>query len=212
MRELHHFQTSQGSYKEAMYEYLEGTLRLITEEAAIVDIGGIGFKVLLSKTSLSLLPEAGNKILLWISQVIKEDAHILYGFLTKQEREFFCLLQQVSGIGPKVALNILGKTCLEEIASAIFQKDIAFLSSMPGVGKKLAERLSLELQEKVSTLMTMRESSLQKNSISKDSIQALQTLGFSVREAREAVIAATKEAPNLATVEELIQYALTTRK
>lgn len=195
-----------------MYEYLEGTLRLITEDAAIIDIGGIGFKVLVPKTSLSLFPEAGNKILLWVSQVIREDAHILFGFLTKGEREFFCLLQQVSGIGPKVALNILGKACTEELAEAIFRKDISFLSSMPGVGKKLAERLSLELQEKVSDLIIEKPCLYQKNSISKDSIQALQTLGFSKSEAREAVIAATKKEPNLETVEELIQYALTTRK
>jgi holliday junction DNA helicase RuvA len=194
-----------------MYEYIEGNLRQITEDAAIVDVTGIGFKILVSKACSKFLPEAGKKVLLWVSLVIREDAHTLYGFLTKQEREFFCLLQQVSGIGPKVALNILGKASLNELADAISRKDILLLSSIPGVGKKLAERLSLELRERVGDLVIVNPGAPH-SSIAQESVQALQTLGFSIREAREAVAAATKASPNLSTIEELIQYALTTRK
>lgn len=196
-----------------MYEYIEGVLRQINEDSVVVDNNGIGFRILVSKTCAQSLPEPGAKIQLFLSLVIREDSHTLYGFLTQQEREFFTLLQQVSGIGPKVALNILGKAALEELADAIFRRDVQVLSTIPGVGKKLAERLSLELQERVSELtMSGTLTPSPKTAASKDSIRALQTLGFSAKEARDAIISVTKTAPHLKTVEELIQHALATKK
>ena len=196
-----------------MYEYIEGVLRGIYDDRIVIDNGGIGYRVLVSKTCAQCLPEPGSKVLLFLSLVIREDAHTLYGFLSLQEREFFCLLQQVTGIGPKVALNILGKAPIEDFADAIFRRDVQLLSSIPGVGKKLAERLCVELQERVGTLTMAGEiTASPKTALSKDSIRALQTLGFSVREARDTIISVMKSAPHLKTVEELIQHALVTRK
>lgn len=196
-----------------MYEYIEGILRAIYDDSVVIENGGIGYRILVSKTCAQCLPEHGSKVILFLNLVIREDAHTLYGFLSRQERDFFCLLQQVSGIGPKVAVNILGKAPLEELSDAIFRRDVQLLSSIPGVGKKLAERLSVELQEKVGALTLSGETrSSPKTALSIDSIKALQTLGFSAREARDAIISATKSAPHLKTVEALIQYTLATRK
>ncbi len=196
-----------------MYEYIEGVLRQISEDGVVIDNNGIGYHIIVSKTCSQSLPEPGTKILLFLDLVIREDAHTLYGFVTRQEKEFFCLLQQVNGIGPKVALNILGKATLEELADAIFRRDVQLLTSLPGVGKKLAERISIELQERVSELqITGIIASSPKAVISKDSIRALQTLGFSAKEARDTIISVTKQAPHLKTVEELIQHALATKK
>lgn len=196
-----------------MYEYIEGVVRHISEDSVVIETGGIGYRIIVSKTCAQTLPEPGSKIILFLNLVIREDAHTLYGFLTRQEREFFCLLQQVNGIGPKVAINILGKAALEELADAIFRRDVQLLTSIPGVGKKLAERISVELQERVSELQVAGViTPSPKAAISKDSIRALQTLGFSAKEARDAIISVTKEAPHLKTVEELIQHALATKK
>ena len=192
-----------------MYEYLEGSLQAVLPDALVLDIGGIGFLIRAPKTCAARCVPVGQKMKLYVDLVIREDAHTLYGFSSIQERDFFRLLQQVSGVGPKVALNILSHAPVQEIASTLLHKDAKALSSVPGIGKKLAERMIVELHEKIEDLvMTGSASTLP---AMHDAVQALQTLGFSIAEARLAVSSAQKTLPK-ASVEQLIQHALSTRR
>ena len=192
-----------------MYEYLEGTIQSSLPEALVLDIGGIGFLVHTPKTCPARCVGVGQKMKLYVDLVIREDAHSLYGFASTQERDFFRLLQQVSGIGPKAALNILSHAPVQEIASTLLHKDAKALSSVPGIGKKLAERLIVELYEKIGDFATMGTSS--SLPAMHDAVQALQTLGFSASEARMAVASAQKTLPKAST-EKLIQHALVTKR
>ncbi len=191
-----------------MYEYLEGTLHAILLDSAILDIGGIGYHIHIAKTSPARCNPLGQKLKLYVDLVIREDSHTLYGFASPHDRDFFRLLQQVSGIGPKVALNILSHSPAEELASTIFRKDTKSLSSIQGIGKKLAERLVLELHERIDEFV----SSSTFTSISHDAIRALQTLGFSATEARNAISTAQRESPSLSSVEQIVQYALSSKR
>lgn len=193
-----------------MYEYLEGTLHAILSEAAILDIGGIAYHIHISKTCPSRIFPLGQKLKLYVDLVVREDSHTLYGFATSQDRDFFRLLQQVSGIGPKVALNILSHASAPEIASTLFRKDTKSLSSIPGIGKKLAERLVLELHERIGDLVT--DGAVLASSVTQDAIKALQTLGLSSTEARAAISSALKSSPHLSSVEQLVQHALSTKQ
>ena len=192
-----------------MYEYLEGTLQSLIPEAIVLDIGGIGFLIRTPKMCSARCLPIGQKMKIYVDLVIREDAHVLYGFSSTQERDFFRLLQQVSGIGPKVALNILSHAPVQEIASTLLHKDVKALASVPGIGKKLAERLIVELYEKIGDLAMMSASS--SLPAMHDAVQALQTLGFSAAEARLAVSSAQKTLPK-ASMEQLIQHALVTRR
>jgi holliday junction DNA helicase RuvA len=191
-----------------MYEYLEGTLQAIISDAAVLDIGGIGYRVHISKTCACRCTPQGQKLKLYVDLVIREDAHTLYGFATPQERDFFRLLQQVNGIGPKVALNILSHAPAEELAMTLFHKDTKSLSSIPGIGKKLAERLVVELNERIEGFVAQSSG----QSLNQGAIKALQTLGFSSTEARNAILATQKACPHLTSIEQIVQYALSTKK
>lgn len=193
-----------------MYEYLEGAITSVLADALVLDIGGIGFRVHIAKTCPARCLPAGKTTKLFVDLVIREDAHTLYGFSSPQERDFFRLLQQVSGIGPRVALNILSHAPSHELASILFQKDTKSLASIPGIGKKLAERLVVELHERTTDFLTSEVSN--SPSSAQGAIHALQTLGFSLSEARETISKAQKNFSAAATVEQLVQYALSTKR
>ena len=196
-----------------MYEYLEGALQTTVPEAAILDVGGIGFRILVTKTDPCRLTRPGQRVKLFIELVVREDSLTLYGFSATSDRDFFRLLQQVSGIGPKLALNILGHAPYTELAEGIFRKDLRSLTSIPGIGKKLAERLVLELSERVGDLISAGLMSVApKTMLAREAFRALETLGFSNAEARNAVTLAQNENLTIKTVEELVQYALKSRK
>lgn len=191
-----------------MYEYLEGTIQAIHPDATILDIGGVGYRILTPKTCSSRYLPAGHHLKLFVDLVVREDSHTLYGFASPHARDFFRLLQQVSGVGPKVALNIIGHAPVPELATTLFHKDTKTLTSVPGIGKKLAERLILELHEKIDVFIVAGTSS----SSAPQAIQALQRLGFSTTEAREAIANAHKSLPEAPSVEQLIQHALSTKR
>ena len=129
---------------------------LVQEKSAtevIVDVSGVGYRVALSTLSLARLPEVGHPVTLRIRTVVREDAFDLYGFLSRPEEELFLLLTSVSHVGPKLAINVLSGLEVEELTSAIARGDVARLTKIHGVGKKTAERLVLELKEKVKLLV-----------------------------------------------------------
>jgi len=195
-----------------MYEYVCGSLIAIFPDAAIVDVSGIGFRIQISKSCPSRALPIGKTVKFWIEFVVREDSHTLYGFSSRADRDFFCLLQHVGGIGPKLALNVLGQSSSGEIADGILQKNTKALSSLPGVGKKLAERIIIELHERVGALVQSGSIELSTNAdLLRQAIQALQTLGLSSTDARSAVLVAQQDKPELESVEQLVQHALTQR-
>jgi Holliday junction DNA helicase RuvA len=132
-----------------MIASLRGVLAHKSPGSLIVDVGGVGYEVFFSPTGLHRLPENGEDIFLHIQTNVREDAIDLYGFLEVKEKEMFVLLTGVSGIGPKVAVNILSGMAPADLATAIAGTDLGRLVKLPGVGKKTAERLCLELKDKV---------------------------------------------------------------
>lgn len=194
-----------------MYEYLTGTVQSNQADAVIVDIQGIGYRVCVPKSCET--QSIGKKITLYIEFIVREDAHTLYGFVTPQDRDFFRLLQQVSGIGPKLAVSIMGHASTGDIANAIYQKDHKALFGIPGIGKKLAERLTLELHERIEDLMSTGSfTPSSQSTFAKGAIHALETLGFSATEARTTIAAAQQTAIEFTSIEELVQHALRARK
>jgi Holliday junction DNA helicase RuvA len=196
-----------------MFEYIDGVFAGLVNDAVVIDVGGIGYRIYVGKACSSRATSIGSRLRLWVECVIREDSQTIYGFTSLQDRDFFRLLQQVSGIGPKLAMSILGHSQSVDLADAIFRRDTKLLSTLPGIGKKLAERLAIELQEKVQDSMKREQIILSpQTALAQQGIQALQTLGFSLSEARASIVAAQKSAPTAATVESLVQYALSTRR
>jgi holliday junction DNA helicase RuvA len=131
---------------------LTGVVDSVDEEALILDVGGVGYLVSASARTLRALPAAGEPAELLIETHVREDAIRLYGFLTAAERDWFRLLQNVQGVGAKVALGILGALSAEALSAAIARQDKAMMARAPGVGPKLAARLVLELKDKAPAL------------------------------------------------------------
>jgi Holliday junction DNA helicase RuvA len=133
-----------------MIVQLRGILLESSPLSAIVDAGGIGYHINIPITTAERLPGVGKECLLFIHAVYREDSQTLYGFADRGDRDFFCLLiEKVSGIGPKIAITILSRMSVETLKSAIAQGDVALLSKCPGIGRKTAERVVIELKDKV---------------------------------------------------------------
>jgi Holliday junction DNA helicase RuvA len=197
-----------------MYDYLNGKIAEKTPAVAILDVNGVGYEVRISVNTFSALPDLGQNVKLLTHFVVREDAQLLYGFATEDEREFFRLLLSVSGIGPKMAITLLSGMTIPELKRAIKEGSIAVLSSVSGIGKKTAERVIVELKDKLP-----RESGKESQDILHDmsvsdqmvddAIQALVALGYTKQKAREAVQKILKDGLGKKwTVEEIIRKAL----
>jgi len=161
---------------------LRGKIILKTEKYLLIETGGVGYKVSVSPDTLSKINKLENEIFLFIHTHVREDAFDLYGFLDRQELEFFEMLINVSGIGPKGALSILGITSIETLRKAISMGDTSYLTKISGIGRKTAEKIVIELRDKVGK--ELEGSSLQ---VELDALEALKSLGYSAVEAREAL-------------------------
>lgn len=135
-----------------MIAWLNGEILEKNSPHLVIAANGVGYWVETSMQTFQQLPEAGEKATLYIHTTIREDAHLLYGFYDKAEREMFQLLIKVNGIGPKVALGILSGIDYNELVQCILTKNLTVLNKLPGVGKKTAERLVIEMQDKISQL------------------------------------------------------------
>lgn len=135
-----------------MIASLSGLVQVKSPGAVIIDVGGVGYEVFISVRTFDTLPEVGASCFLFIQTVVREDALSLYGFGQKEEKELFLLLVAVSGIGPKLALTILSGIGVSALCQAIVAKDLTQLTGIPGIGKKTAQRLCVELAEKVGGL------------------------------------------------------------
>ena len=168
-----------------MIAYLRGKVLIKKEDSVIVDNNGLGYKVLVPKYIALKVKESAD-IELFIHHHVREDDEQLFGFLNNEDLEFFTLLISVSGIGPKTALNIFSSNDVNEIKSAIITEDSEVLKKVSGIGAKTAERIVLELKNKISgdLLSIKSKKELESNA---DVIDALVSLGFTNYEAREAV-------------------------
>lgn len=159
----------------------------------IVDVQGVGYRVFIPLTTFYELPEAGQIITLHVHTNVKQDAINLFGFYTVQERDLFQLMISVSGIGPKMSMNILSGISAQELLRAISGGNVGKLVNIPGVGKKMAERLILELKEKVIKKMMLEETPTADDQhkaneiIMEDALSALVNLGYKSNVARDAL-------------------------
>jgi len=186
-----------------------GVLRVVIESA------GVGYEVNVPVTTAERLPKLGAEVFLLIHHVFREDGQALYGFAIAEEREFFKLLvEKVSGVGPKMALNILSRLSLPILRDAIIRGDVALLSQCPGIGKKTAERLVMELKDKVgleapgAVTMAAVASSVTAPTPASDAVSALVALGFKPVDADKGVRTAIAKLGPGATADQLVRAAL----
>jgi len=187
---------------------LDGIVGAVTFDALIVEVGGVGYRVYASPSVLASTPP-GSRLKLFTHHVFREDLQALYGFRTAEELGFFGLLLTVTGVGPKVAMAIVGSRPTAELQLAIMQQDQAVLVSIPGIGKRLAERVIFELKEKVAAAGVAAGVSVLGGSVAEgDVVGALQALGYSLPEAREAARIGLSMAGVGASLEERVKAAL----
>ncbi|HUN56393.1 MAG TPA: Holliday junction branch migration protein RuvA [Smithella sp.] len=180
----------------------------------IVDVQGVGYRVFIPLTTFYELPEAGEPITLHVHTNVKEDAINLFGFYTIQERDLFQLMISVSGIGPKMSMNILSGISAQELLGAISGGNVAKLVRIPGVGKKMAERLVLELKEKIVKKMMMEESpeagvqNRHNDMIAEDVLSALVNLGYKNSVAQDALDKAIRASDGEMVMDKLLKKTL----
>ena len=192
-----------------MIASVEGSVGAVSADSLVVEVGGIGYRVF-APPSVIAAAAPGSRLKLHTFHLIREDQQALYGFRTTEELGFFNLLLTVTGVGPKVALAIVGSRATPDLQLAIMQQDQAVLVSIPGIGKKLAERVIFELKEKVAAAgVAASTSALASGPASEGEIVgALQALGYSLGEARQASRAALAETGVSSTLEERVKAAL----
>jgi Holliday junction DNA helicase RuvA len=191
---------------------LRGKLLLVDGERAVVEVGGLGLEVLASGRTLgSLAPRVGEEVSVFTYLNVREDALQLFGFRDPGERTFFLWLTAVSGVGPKVALAVLSGYPVAELELAVARDDVKKFESIPGIGKKLAQRLVVELKDKVGELPPVGAGEVGGTGAAPaagsfiEARSALQNLGLTLREAEEAL----RGAPDDARTEDLVKFALT---
>ena len=190
-----------------MIAHLQGKLVEKTPTEVIIDCGGVGYHVNISLHTYSLLPKT-ETIRLFTYLQIKEDAHTLFGFVEKSEREIFKMLLSVSGIGAGIARTMLSSLDPKQIIQALAVGDLATIQSIKGIGTKTAQRAILDLKDKVLKLYDLDEVSTSQSNTNKDeALSALEVLGFNKKLAEKAVDKITRENPD-ATVEAIIKQAL----
>lgn len=167
-----------------MISFIYGTVDLATEKFVVVDTGNIGYKVFLNKTTLAIISKQEGPVKLYTFLNVKEDELSLYGFLNWNELEFFELLTSINGVGPKSALGILDLASVDDLKGAIASGKSEFLTKVSGIGRKIAERIILELKSKIGKSGGEMPSF---NERDMEALEALQSLGYKLYDAREAL-------------------------
>jgi Holliday junction DNA helicase RuvA len=197
-----------------MYHYLTGKIAEKTPTAVILDVNGIGYEVRVSLSTFSSLPNLGEVVKLFTHFVVREDAQLLYGFATEEEREAFKLVISISGIGPKLAITLLSGVTLQELKRAIQEKNTPVLTAISGIGQKTAERVIIELKDKIGKAdVSAGQELIHDASVSdqmvEDSVLALVSLGYTKQKAKDAIQKTLKAMlGKKPSVEEIIRAAL----
>ena len=193
-----------------MLDYIKGTLTAAAPDVATLEIDNIGYRFFIPLSTYTKLPQIGETTLLYIATVIREDSHRSFGFLTREERLFFEKLSAISGIGPKTALALIGHLEGTELKMAISTGNTLLLSKVPGIGKKTAERLIIELRDKIHstpTVQTLKPLTAQEQ-ITQDAISALVQLGYNRMQAERVIKKALTECESEPNLSLLIRAAL----
>jgi Holliday junction DNA helicase RuvA len=197
-----------------MISFLKGILVDALPTQITVDVHGVGYELLIPLSSFDRLPEPGKEVHILTHLAVREDAHILYGFMTATERELFrMLIHSVSGIGPKIAMNVLSGMNPTAFRGAVASGDVKALSQISGVGKKTAERIVIELRDKIGKAGAMEASSERRglsesDQLINDTVLALVALGFKQNEAHDSARAGLAMLGEKTTVEELVRACL----
>ncbi|WBX73829.1 Holliday junction branch migration protein RuvA [Tenacibaculum pacificus] len=190
-----------------MITQIKGKLVEKSPTNVVIDCNGVGYLLHISLQTYSLLP-ADENVLLYTHLSIRDDAHTLYGFFTKVEREIFRLLTSVSGVGPSIARTMLSSMTSEEIQQAIASENVKAIQSVKGIGIKTAQRVIVDLKDKIVKLFDLDEVSITQNNTNKEeALSALEVLGFLRKQADRVIGNILKETPD-ASVETLIKKAL----
>lgn len=198
-----------------MITFLNGKLVEKHPTRVVLDVGGVGYELFIPLSSYERLPVVDATCRILVYDCIREDDHILFGFMTEPERQLFLMLTSVSGIGPKTAMSALSGLTVRELKAAIVEGDAKRLSSLNGVGKKTAERMIVELRDRISKAEAIEavagvpEREEPRDSRARDAVLALSALGFQPNIARDRVVAAMKQpGASSLSVEELVKRAL----
>ena len=193
-----------------MIAYIDGKLTYKDPTYVIIDVGGVGYQIKVSLNTYSSLPSS-ERCKLHTYLHIKEDAHTLYGFTTAAEKDLFLLLISISGVGPNTGLMILSSLSVEEVQQAILREDVRTIQHVKGIGAKTAQRIILELKDKVRKEALLSDSvvpAAAHNTNRAEALSALVTLGFAKNVAEKTLDAIIKRESGSLSVEELIKFAL----
>ncbi len=193
-----------------MIASVEGIVGAVAADSLVIEVGGIGYRVFTSPAILAA-SQTGSRLRLHTYHLVREDQQALFGFRSPEDLGFFTLLLTVNGVGPKVALAIVGSRPVADLQLAILQQDQAVLVAIPGIGRKLAERIIFELKEKVAAAGTAAAATAGGPGGGEgEVVAALQALGYSLAEARQASQAALSDPAVGASLEERVKAALRT--
>ncbi|MDA1192339.1 MAG: Holliday junction branch migration protein RuvA [Candidatus Poribacteria bacterium] len=191
-----------------MIAFVRGTLEEIGEDGVVLDVNGVGYEVFISKRTLGELTHLGGEMRLFTHDVIRENEHALFGFGTREERELFQVLIEISGVGPRTALNVMSIMSPKEFLVAVQEGNVISIARAQGIGKKTAQRIIVDLQNKVGALQPLALGTGTTTGVRGEATQALIALGASDMVADQAVRAAMESLPDDAAVEQIVAAAL----
>ena len=197
-----------------MIAYIRGSLTEKSPTRAVVEAAGVGYELFIPISTYEKLPREGGEVKLLAAHIVREDDEILFGFATSDERELFARLVSVSGVGPKIALAILSGASVGELALAIASGDAKRIASVKGVGKKTAEKICVELKDKLRDLALSARGGKGMATVSPvvaDALSALRALGFNEEVSSKMVTDVLAKNPNVDDVEKVIRLALASR-
>ena len=193
-----------------MIAYLKGILAEREPTRAVIEVGGVGYELLIPVSTYEKLPRTGNETKVLVCHCVREDDEILFGFATKDEKELFGKLTSVSGVGPKIALALLSGASVGELSMAIAGGDAKRIAAVKGVGKKTAEKICVELRDKVDAFAGRGEAG--PSPVVRDALAALRALGFNEETSAKMVADVLAKDPSADDVEKIIKQALSGKK
>lgn len=193
-----------------MIAFLNGELVSVEPGAVVLDVGGVGYQILTSNSTLNRLPSPGEKVKLFTRLIVRDDELQIYGFISPEELSLFLHLVSVNGVGPKGAMSVLSSFAPETFRGAVFEENVNLLSRVPGVGKKTARRIILELKDKLGPVDSpvVQKDNNAPLSTSEEAVSALIGLGYRQGQARATVARVIEQKGKDLKIEDLVKYSL----